>query len=961
MNIGEILHGFRVEGKECVREIGGTVYTMRHVLCGARLVFIDREDDNKTFSIAFKTLPTDDSGVFHIIEHSVLCGSERYPVKDPFVELLKGSLNTFLNAMTFQDKTMYPVSSRNDKDFYNLVSVYMDAVLHPNVITSPLAFYQEGWHYEYDAEADKLSYKGVVLNEMRGEYSSPEVVADYNINRMLYGGTPYEYDSGGKPEGITSLTYEGFVRAYKRCYNPSGAELFLDGSVVLDEILPLLDGFLSPYPNNYVDEKIPDVKIKAPVTREVSYEIGEGESTKDKTRVYEAYMAARFDEQMKILAQSLIFNVLFSTNESAGKRELLSLGLCEDVNVSEREGIKEGAIIFEFVNVKDGKEGEISDAFLGVISGILEKGIDKRELSAALNATEFRMREGDYGSLPRGVAYAMTSLESLLYSPDPVQNLRYEDTLSALREAIDTDYYDRLLSEIIIDNPRRATLVMHPSLTLAEQRLREEAGRLSSARDELSDAGIADIVKMNGELLQWQGKEDSEEALATLPTLTVADVPSEVRKTPLEAYSVCGREVIHHGLDTSGITYAELYFDASDMTERELALLSLLNTALSQLPTQSYTAPELHRLIKSELGELSVSMTALEREGEAKIYVVARVSALDVKKDKIPDIATEILTRTLFSDPRAIKNLLRQLVISAEEGFAASGHQIALSRCLARASRESAIKEYYSGYEGYIALKKIDRDFDNSSAEILDELRAITVKYFTRPRLTVGITGVRDDVLAEKIINSFPGGDVVLPVCQIPMLPSQNEAIIIPAQVAFAASGYNVIPLGEGVSGSFDVVRNLVGYRFLWGRIRVRGGAYGAGMSAGISGNLGFYSYRDPSPASSILAFGEVADFLREFAASGEDITKYVIGAVGDGDPIRTPRMRGMLSTVRYLRGITYEDSCLLRRQLLSTDKDELIRLAGVIEECVNKGTWCVVLGRDKLNTLEGEPIVLEI
>lgn len=960
MEIGKKLHGFEVRAKTLVRELDAEVYTLIHEGCGARLTFIAREDDNKTFSISFKTLPEDSTGVFHILEHSVLCGSDKYPVKDPFVELLKGSLNTFLNAMTFDDKTMYPVSSRNDKDFFNMIDVYMDAVLHPLSLRSPNAFYQEGWHYEIDGESGEVSYKGVVLNEMRGVFSSPDAIAERNINAMLYEGTPYAEDSGGDPADITKLTYEDYCRAHARYYHPSNAEIFLDGSVKLDEVLPLINSFLKDYTHAERSGDIPSATITSPRCRTVEYEAKPGEDITDKGRVSVGMLIGRFDQHERIVAAGLLLGALFANNESPAKAAIIDSGLCEDVYATVRDGVLEPALDFDFINVKDGREEELLALFRDTVSGIAANGIDKDELSATLNAIEFKMRERDFGSLPVGVLNAMVSLETLLYSDDPVGNLRYEDTLAALRERI-TDgsgYYESLLREFITDNERRATVIMHPSLTLAERRLAEEKRVLAEYSASLDDAARAALVKMNRELIAWQESEDSAEAVASLPTLSIKDIPDTVNPTPIEVCEVLGARVIKHEIPTSGIVYTDLFFDVGDVTADELATLSLYNLLLSNLATENYDALSLQREIKAGLGSFDARITALTDGTEPRVYLQIGASALDKERDRIPTLVSEILSHTLFDDTAAIRSILRQTLISLEEGFTASGHQLAMARATATVSVESAVREYYGGYEAYVRLKELESNFDERIENLKTILRSFGEKFIERGRLTVSVTGEVDDKYLESLAKIAKYSERVAPVCQISPLKKRREGIVIPAQVAFASAAGNLYYIGAEPYGSLDVVRTLVGFEFLWSRIRVRGGAYGAGMSAALNGNLAFYSYRDPSPASSLECYREVPDFIRTFVREGGDVTKYVIGAAGDADPIRTPRMRGAACTLRYLRGRDHEDAMRIRQELLSVDNDELLRLADVIEETVGNGAVCVVGGREKLEPLELDEIL---
>ena len=964
MNINDKLYGFKVTNKIHVDDIAADVYTLIYEKTGTRLTFFDRDDDNKTFSIAFKTLPSDSTGVFHILEHSVLCGSRKYPVKDPFVELLKGSLNTFLNALTFQDKTMYPVSSRNDKDFLNLVGIYMDAVLHPMVLESPHAFYQEGWHYEMDGEG-ALSYKGVVLNEMKGDYSSPESVADRHINDMLYEGTPYAYDSGGDPDEITALTYEKFKSAHEKYYHPTYAEVFLDGKVNLDEILPLLSSYFSEYERSGVSKEvfnIPRVTISAPKERTVCYEVKDGESVENKTRITVGFIAGDFSEAERLVGTSIMQRSLFATNESEIKREIVASGLCEDMLVSMRDGILEPAVLVDFINVKDGCADELLSLFYSSLQRVRKEGISRDELLANINHIEFQARERDFGSLPVGVANAMVSLETLLYSDDPVGNFRLNSIFSSLREGASSGYFETLIEEIFLNNDRKATLTMLPSATLGMEREKEETEKLHEIESRLTSEEKEEIKKRCAELREWQEREDSDEARAAVPTLSIEDIPNKPTITPTEVSEKMGAEIVRHNIPSNGIVYAELIFDVSDVEVKELPYFALLSFLLTNLATEKHSATELQRLVKTHLGGFDVRLTPLTRfEGERavpKVYFMASASALASEEDKIVTLVSEILTTTRFEDSAAIKNILRQTVIASEEGFASAGHQVAMGRATASGSVEAACREYYNGYESYKIFKALDESFESEFEGIKATLNSIIEKYICASRLTVGITGDGSEKLVEGAVSAFKKGDKASAVCNIPLLPKKREGIAIPARVSFAAMAGNTLPLGVRPDGVFDVARAIVGYEYLWSEVRMKGGAYGAGMSAGLSGNLGFYSYRDPNPARSSSVFLSVPEFLREFVKSGADITKYIIGAIGDAESLKTPRMKGSIATARYLRGISAEENQRLRKSLLATDGERLLALASLMERVMESASVCVVGPRTEIEKMELEEIL---
>ena len=959
MKINDKIHGFTVTDAQHLSEIGCDVYTLIYEKNSARLVFFDRDDDNKTFSIAFKTLPTDSTGVFHILEHSVLCGSEKYPLKDPFVELLKSSLNTFLNAMTFQDKTMYPVSSRNEKDFLNLVSIYLDAVFAPLAVKNKNAFLQEGWHYEI-GEGGEFEYNGVVYNEMRGDYASVDSVIDRHMNDMLYCGTPYAYDSGGDPDEIINLKYEDFVAAHQKYYHPSNAEIFLDGAVDIDKTLELIGSYLCRY--EYSEKareiSIPRATINEPKYTEAEYEVSESEGTADRTRMSIGAIIGDFSEMEKLIAVGIINTTLFSNNESVIKKKIIESGLCEDMVATLRDGIYEPSEMFDFINVKDGGERELHELFYSSMRELIASGgMDKDELYANINFAEFRIREKDFGSLPIGVAYAMTSLESLLYSDDPVQNLRFAKALENLRAGVEKGYFDTLLEELVVNNPKTATLVLHPSLTLGDRRREKRRKRLDAEVKEMTGAERAIIEKELEALDLWQNLPESEEALATIPTLTLDDIEKKPQMTPTEIYDVGGTAVIRHPINTNGITYIEMWFDITDVKRDELSYIALLNFLLGNLETDFHSATEIQRLVKAKLGGFDTKFVALTKneDGKAvpKMYFTVSASALEANEGELAPIIKEILCHTKFTNLTAIKNIIRQTVISTEESFSSTGHQIGMGRCAAASGIESAAREYYNGYEAYLFFKEMDKNFDDRKEEIKEKLSSILRRYTVRERLTVAITSQNAQGLENELIGLVKSGNKTKPVCNISTIPLAHEGIAIPADIGFAAMAYNVYAIAESPRGSFDVARVLIGYEYLWSKIRVNGGAYGAGMSAGISGTLGFYTYRDPNPAASIATIREVAKFLRAFAETGHDITKYIIGAIGDSSQIKTPRMRGSLATQRHLRGISYEDECALRESMLTTDMDELISIANVIEKCISSAAVCIVGAKGLLDDAE--------
>lgn len=960
MQINETTYGFKVKTKTVIEEINATLFECEHIKSGARLFFLDREDENKTFSITFKTIPTDSTGVFHIIEHAVLCGSKKYPVKEPFVELLKGSLNTFLNAMTFSDKTMYPISTRNDKDFLNLTSVYLDAVFHPAILENPNIFRQEGWHYELSQEG-VLTRSGVVLNEMKGAFSSPDDVASYHISKMLYPDTCYKYESGGYPEDIPSLSYEEFCSAHRKYYHPSNAEIFLDGSVNLDEALPLIDNVLSEYDRERVDFDIPDQKPISPVSKKIEYEIAEGESEADKTRVAVGFLTSRFDEQEKVVATEVLTDAIASTNQSPLKKVIIDSGLCEDVSISSFDSIKQNSITVEFFNVKDGKEDELYSLFEKTVKDISKCGIDKSMLEASLSRLEFKTREKDHGTLPIGIVYAISVLESSLYGGDPAQNLSYGKTFSSLREKLSSDYYEKLLTDLFITNTHKATLTMRPSATLGERRAREEAEKLMEIKSAFSESEIERIINTDSKLKEWQTREDTPEALATIPQLKISDISAEVEKIPTEVKSVDEVTLLEIGVATNGIVYTDLYFDATDLSEKEIFELRLLVTLIENVSTEKHEAIELQNLIKSQLGAFSVSMTALSNNSNAKIYVNVSASALDSKKEKIVEILPEILYTSVYNNKEICHNILRQLKLASEEAFTSSGHLAAFRRATAYTSCESAIQEYYAGYEAHLSIKALEENFDNEFDSLAKRIESLAKRIFTKERMTAAICGASDSEFEKRLVNAIKSGEKCDPVLKIKPLGAKREGFIIPAQTSYTALASSLSAIGEIRTGTDLVVRSILSYGYLWNTVRVRGGAYGVGLISRNNGTLGFYSYRDPTPARTLDAFKGAAESLRTLAESGEDITKFIIGAVGESSPLTTPKLKATLAITRFLRGVSYADECKMRREILDTGAAQLMKAADTLDKICALDCFAVFAAKEKVETCKNLDAIHQI
>ncbi len=958
MNINDTLHGFRVTDVRNLPHLDATMYLLEHIKCGAKLCFLNRRDASRTFSITFPTPPTDDTGVFHILEHSVLCGSDKFPTKEPFTELLKGSLNTFLNAMTYSDRTAYPVASRNDKDFYNLVDVYMDAVLHPKAVTDERIFRQEGWRYEADGEGN-VGYNGVVYSEMKGVYSSPDSIAAYYNARLLFPGGTYSYDSGGHPDAITSLTYEDFAEAHRRHYHPTGAYMFLDGEPKLDEILPLLDSYLREYDRCEAEFKVErggDI-ITEPLTE--YYEMDEAEDETDKTRVYLTYLTRDFSDNNAHTALAAITDAICDSNDAPLKKAILASGLCDNLYVYSSPGCKWGTLNIEFKNVKDGCENELISHFDSTLREILSVGIDRSLIKASIDLIEFKTREADYGSSPKGIVYLSTINDVWLYGMHPAEVLEYERSFKELREALEEGYFEKLLTEIL-DTPR-ATLILRPSKSIAKEREAASEASLAESLGELTEEKLAALAEQTIAFSEWQSTPDTPEALAAIPTLTVEDLGDEPRETPSIITEYEGATLIDHPIPTGGITYTDIYFDASDTPSEDIPLLAFMGLVYPNLDTERGSANYFRTRGKSTLGSISLSVLPVKRADEPKLFLAVRYSCLDSKKSAALDIVKEYMYGVILENREAIKRVLSQHVSSYADLITERGHSIAVTRSAARHSRFDAMKERTAGYEFYRWLKKHKDATDEEIDTLIDKMHALREKILVRERATLSLTGKSDKIYTHTAINAMKSGSPS-GVSDIETLPKINEGIAIPSQVSYAALAGNLYDTGAKThNGAWTTLSTILDFEVLWEEVRVKGGAYGVGFaSRSNSGTTLFYSYRDPTPARTLSIYKRAPELLREMLEGEEDLTRFIIGSVGALDPVTTPAMDGNDATTLYLAGLGHADVIKKRRECIATTKEKLSELSHLLDEVIGKSTFTVVGPRELLGTL-GVDEILEI
>lgn len=949
LNIGDKIQGFTCTSiRECI-ELNGRLVQMMHDETGAELCWADNGESNKLFSVALRTLPSDNTGVFHILEHSVLCGSDRFPVKEPFVELLKSSMNTFLNAMTFPDKTLYPVSSRNEHDFMNLMSVYLDAVFSPLILKNANIFYQEGHHIEQTEEG--LRFNGVVFNEMKGAMAGADEAIGQKMLSLLYPDTCYGYNSGGDPEEIPELTYEGFLDAYRRFYHPSNARFYLDGDIPLENTLKMINTAISGRGRR---TDIPDVVMQKPVGCEYAgkFEIAHNEPKTDRTRMEIAKIIGTWRDQTKIMALNVLADVLTGSNESYLTRAVLEAGLAQDVDMDVEGGIAQPYAILSFKNIPDGKVEELKNLVRKETEKLVNDGIDRRSLKASLNCYEFRVREPKE---PAALLRCMNSFNTWLYGGDPIDGVAYEEGFVKLNRMIEEGGFEKLLSEILLDENGRCTIVSVPSYSLSAQKDEIEKAKLAAIAEKWTDEERCANAVLNEKLRLWQEMGDTPEALDTLPKLTLSEVDPEPEFTDTEVNSVNGVQVLYHPVPSNGIINFSLYFRLTDRTLEEMPKLSMLENLLGALGTDKYSAQELEETIKNDIGRMSFAMKVLTcRKDRTKCVpmLAARCSVLEANLDKAKELITEILLHTDFSDEVRVREILLQLNDYNREAGPSAGHTIARACTMAHYGADLAAAEAISGYTAARWLRAAAEQPDKSAADICGYLSGLQKEIFTRSRMTVSVTASDRADMADMIDKYEAGTCVPENVFYQTTLP-KKMGVVIPAQIGFSAqSGYT-----RDYCGALRVASNILSLDYLWNVVRVRGGAYGTGIVAGRSGIVSTYSYRDPSPEGSLKANLNAADYLLSFCDNGQAHEKYVISAISNTEPLLSPAKRGIHADDDYMEGFDREYKRRIRREMLETGIDDLRRCADIIENFAAEGDTCIVAGEAILEHCEGYTI----
>lgn len=943
----EILDEHRVE------DVQSDGFILRHKKSGARIAILSNNDDNKVFYIGFRTPPEDETGVPHIIEHTTLCGSKKFPVKDPFIELAKGSLNTFLNAMTYPDKTVYPVASCNDQDFKNLMDVYLDAVFNPNITKYEEIFKQEGWHYELTGKDDELKINGVVYNEMKGAYSSPDEVLSSQIYRSLFPDNTYSKDSGGNPEYIPKLTYEAYLDFYHKYYHPSNSYIYLYGDMDVVERLEWLDKeYLSLYDYKKVNSEI----NKQPAFDEIKnveaqYSITMDDSQENKTYLsYNRVVGDTLDE-MLYQAFDVLDYALVSSPGAPVKQALIDAGIGDDVYGSYDAGILQPVFSFVAKNANASQADEFENIIENTLKEVVKTGINKEALLAGINSSEFKFREADFGQFPKGLLFGLNCLDSWLFDDmKPFIHLECLGTFAKLRKAVDTDYFEKLIQEYLLDNTHGSSVTVKPKRGLGNEREEALAKELSNYKASLSDEEIKKLIEDTEHLKKYQEEPSSDEDLRKLPMLTRADMKKNAMAFSNIEDELLDVKVVRHDIESNGIDYISFLFDAGDFAQSELGYLGFFTNALGLVSTERYSYTDLANATNIYTGGISTGTASHPDIKDRNNFVFkfeVKLKVLEKNLDKALELMEQMLLSSDFTDTKRLGELVAQIKARLQANLSSSGHLVAAMRSMSSFSRYALYQDELKGIAFYRSICRIEKELSESPKSVSDKLAAIAKKLFARNRMLISFTGNNEAYCnakpsLEKVIAGFDKMSAVGNQAEV-HFNTAKEAFIDASQIQYVAKTGDFICEGYEYTGALRLLRIILSYDYLWINVRVKGGAYGCMNTFLRSGESYFVSYRDPNLSDTLDVYDRIPEYIKSFSPDERDMTKYIIGTFSALDTPMNPEAKGSRSLSAYLEGITYEQIQKERNEILNAQPEDIRRLADLVKAVLKKDSICVI------------------
>ena len=952
MAVNTIIHGFNLSEEKTIEEINSKVRIFHHKQSGARLLHMENDDENNFFSIAFRTPPSNSKGIPHILEHSVLCGSRKFPSKEPFVELIKGSLHTFANAMTYPDKTLYPIASTNEKDFFNMMDVYLDAVFYPNIYNVPEIFMQEGWHYDVNEDKNQLHYKGVVYSEMQGVFSSPEQILFRAIRNSLFPDNTYGFESGGNPDVIPELTFEEFTAFHKKYYHPSNSFLFLYGNGNMNDQLEFihkeyLSNFYSAEIHSEIDHHIP---FRKQAEEEIFYPISKDEESEDKTYLSLNFVTGIATNPTEFLALDILEHILLETPSSPLKRALVEAQIGKDI-FGDFSGSMLQPIFSIVAKNTDKKQNE---TFQNVIFDTLNKcvndGLDKKLIQGVINSTEFHLKEADFGSTPKGLVYCTSSLNSWLYGGHPADHLEFQNILDDIKHKLKDSFFEGLIKKYLIDNNYRSLVTLIPEKGLREKSQSEIRKKLDKFKSGLTKGELEKIISSNAQLKQRQIEEDSPEVLQSIPILTLDDLNQKSQEFLIVEKEVDGIPVLCHPVVTNDISYIALYFDTTVVQEEELPYVSLLASFLGKLSTKNYHFSDLSNELNIHIGGISFSNNIYAENGRDDTFYPKMQVGMKGLMSKIPvmfNLAEEIILNTRFDDADRMREIIQRIKSRMEMGISQSGHVVASQRLFSYFSKIGMYGEKTGGLSYYKFIAELERNYKNRFHSLSRILENISRKIFNRNNLLAGV--IQEEVHYNKFQDCVSKFTHHLSKEQITQhkyqfdLTVKNEGLLTPSNVQYVCKGYNFKKLGYEFHGSMHVFSNIASLDYLWNTIRVQGGAYGAFANFSRNGNSFLGTYRDPNLLESLDSFDAMAQHYRSFNPGTREMTKYIIGTISDLDKPLTPLMKGRTALSRYLTHISQADIQRHRDEVLAVTPKKIKEFTEIIAEMMKENCICVL------------------
>jgi len=956
LQVGKTYHGFKLEKKQEIDEINSLALLFSHKRSGARLLKLENDDDNKTFCISFKTLPDTDSGIPHITEHSVLNGSRKFPVKSPFDILMKGSLNTFLNAMTSSDFTMYPVASRNTKDFFNLMNVYLDAVLHPRIYDEPKIFMQEGWHLSLAEKSAELSYNGVVYNEMKGAFSSPTRLLDWKVYKKLFPGNTYGVSSGGHPDFIPELTYEKFLAFHKKYYHPSNSYITLygDGNT-LAELKYINDNYLKEFKRKKIDATVPLQKaFKELGEVSLDYPVAAGEETKDKTFLSLNIVAGGSTQPHLSMALDILTSVLVDLPAAPVRRALQDAGIGKDVYASFDE-IKQGVFSIVVKNANPADKDKFKQVVYDTLRKVAKEGLDKKAVEGVINRLEFRLREADWGSFPKGLVYTYFSLSNWMFMGDPLVALEYDKLLEKLRSALSSRYLEEIIEKHLLDNPHALLAVARPKPGLEDENTKRLAEKLAEKKKSMSDAELAKLVEQTKALKAYQEAPDDPEDIKKIPLLSLEDIEPETERLDVEEKEVAGAKVLHFAQPTNGIIYLQLMFDTRTVPQELIPLLPVLAHVLGDLDTDKHTYGELDTELNIHTGGLSFSTKVYEDFKDPEAYYpkfVARSKVLVPKFEKLVELEGEVIAGTRFGDIGRMKQVLGEINSRLQSMARRGGYYLSYLRMESYLSESGKYVELTQGLSQIGFVSDIYEMFGKRPGDIIADLDLLADVIFSKGNLVIGVTCSKDDYnVFEKNLPALIdrlGGEKYESQKYSFDFDTRNEGLVTASKVQYVNKGADYRQLGHPYSGKLNVLRKILSSDYLQEKVRVQGGAYGAWATFSQDGVGAMSSYRDPNLKKTLDNFENSIEYLEKFSADDREMTRYIIGTIAGKDRPKTPAGKGRAAISYYLRHIDHADRQKERDEILKTNQEDIRKLGKLVKDVLKNGVICVY-GNEKV------------